>query len=160
VIHVRQPETHEIKGTKYLFVLIPPPEALKILTRLIKRTLPSVGGALSGSDLKGMAEALSGEINLESLTSKLAENMEEDEIQDTIKILLKYAKIGGRDIDFNVDFAGELMTMFEVISKVMEVNYRDFLDGLKEKFAAAVRKVASQKQSQSTGISGDLSSLK
>lgn len=152
---MRGTETHEIKGKSYEFCLMPPAEALRILTRLIKRTLPSVGGAFSGGDLKGITEAVNGAVNLDALAQNLASNLEEQEVEETVKAILKHVRVDGREININVEFPGEIMTMLAVVYKALEVNYADFFAGLKERFGAIIKKNSSQApKPRSTGSSG------
>lgn len=157
---MRGTEVHEIKGIKYEFCLIPPMDALKILTRLIKRTLPSVGGALAGNSIKGMADALNTNVNLDSMAKYLADNLDEREVQDTVREILQHVRIQGRVINIELDFAGEIMAMLKVVYKALEVNFSDFIEGLKEKLVATIKKATSQPTFPSTGTSGGQSSPK
>lgn len=153
---MRGTETHVIDGKKYEFMLIPPLEALRIITRIIKRILPPLGGAFSGSNIMDIANAIDGDINIQAMTISIAQNLDENEVEETVKQLMDYVMIDGRKINFSVDFAGTLMHMMAVIAKAIEVNYSDFLDGLKGRLATIIKNASSQKANiRSTGSSGE-----
>lgn len=126
-----QQESHVIDDIAYEFYMMPPGKALKIFVQLLKRALGPVGGALDGSSLS-LSDILKAKVNLNGLLSRLAENLDENWAHQTIMQLLEHVRhAGGTPIIFEVEFVGKIFHMLKVVGKSLEVNYRDFTEGLR-----------------------------
>ncbi len=106
--------------------------ALKILTRLTKTILPSIGALIDGAGSKPAAdgELPKEQVDLNMAMRELAERLDESQVLDTIKELLapEHVRLGtGMEMDFEKQFGGgNLKEMFDLVKAVLEVNYGDF----------------------------------
>lgn len=112
----------EIDGVIYQFAQLAPTVALKLLTRLIKL----VGGPMAAMSEPSMAD-------LGSIVSKLGENLDSDQVIDTIKMALSQTfPLGSTTLaplseQFDAHFINHgTFHMFKVLKKALEVQYGDF----------------------------------
>lgn len=153
-------KSHTIDGKEYDFYYINPSKALKLLTRLMKIALGPVGGAFAGSGGKD-ASLLDANISLDGFFARLAENLDEDMVLNTIKDIMFYVRHkGGAEIVFDAEFEGSMWHLMKVVRQALEVNYGDFFDGIKAELAAVIKKRTATtdpalKKQTPTGLSGD-----
>lgn len=108
-------------------------QALKVWTRLTKLVLPALGAA--GNSAASLGSVLDSELNLERVASLLTSNLTEDEVLKTVKDLLSPQCVsldGGMAIEFETHFAGRLLHLTKLLGQVLEVNYGDFFEGIKD----------------------------
>lgn len=138
---MRSPEEREIDGHSITITMLPPDQALKILTRLVK----VVGEPLAVfAEAGGLEAAVTGDLIKKSVQA-LAEKLDEDDVVKTVKELMECVLIGGKQGKqvFNAHFAGNLGHLFKVLQAVLEVQYGDFLGEL-----VALRRLSSATKPQ------------
>ena len=118
----------DIDDLHYTITMLPASEGLAIFTRLIK-LVGKPFAALSNSG--GLDAEVSAKL-LGLALEALAENLDEEVVQKTIKDLMKSAIVNGQQASkiFDVHFAGRMGHMMKVLVFILEVQYKDFLDGL------------------------------
>jgi hypothetical protein len=121
---MQRSETKEINGHNYQCTQFSASKGLKMLHRLGKILGPSL------SSLAGMnSENLQADM-LGSAIGSLFANCSEAEFETTVKELLTTTTIDGRAINFDLDFAGDLGSLFKLLAFVLKVQYGNFFDGL------------------------------
>lgn len=141
----KQPVRKKIDKYEFEFYPMPPRVALKLLTRLTKILGKPLGLAadtfmkLGNNGEKGILEtALNANIPSDAFAKvmeALAENLEEDQVVDTIETLLESVHgqfekdRGTRRLQFDIDFAGQTPLLLKVVAAALEVNYGDFFAG-------------------------------
>ncbi len=117
-----------IDGTDYTITMLPADKAVILFTRLTKL----IGKPLSNLVASGGMDAeVSGKL-IGLCIEGLSENLDEEVVLKTIKDLLASTMVGNQMLDkvFNVHFAGRIGHLFKVVWAVLEVQYKDFLEGL------------------------------
>lgn len=157
---MRETKTYSIDGQEYDFYYINPTKALRLLTRLIKIALGPVGGAFGGGGVSA-ASVLETTISLDGLFARLAENLDEDVVTNTIKEIMFYVRHkGGAEIIFDDEFEGNMWLLMKLVRQALEVNYGDFFDGIKAGIGTLKRTQGNNPgldKKTSTGSSGDQS---
>lgn len=124
-----------IDNRNYEFSLLPVKKAKKILFIITQLLGPSIGKAMSG--LTSLDTDIETEILplLGNAVSGLTERLNEQELDIIVDTLLPYIKIENegayRNIMLDTDFCGQLKSFYKVIFASLEVNFTDFLDGIK-----------------------------
>jgi len=157
---MQETKTYAIDGKEYDFYFINPTKALKLLTRLIKIALGPVGGAFGGGSVSATS-VLDTSISLDGLFARLAENLDEDVVTNTIKEIMFYVRHKeGAEIIFDAEFEGQMWHLMKLVRQALEVNYGDFFDGIKAELGILRRKREANsglEKKTSTGLSGDQS---
>ncbi len=99
-------------------------KGLKMFTRLVKL----IGEPAAMMFDKGESE-MSGEV-LAPMIKALASNIDESIVENLVKDLLEGVRCDGKEIQFDIHFAGNFGELFSVIRAVLEVQYGNFLSGL------------------------------
>jgi len=147
----------EIDGHTWLVAQFPASESLKILAKLTKLLGPSIA-ALSGT-VEGGKSILDVEVGGEDFAravSLLVERLDEEDVFNFVKRLLKDTRCDGREVlpEFDILFAGRLTTLIKVLVFVLEVNYEDFF-GIVEKVKEVMRAQEQQRMAELKATSGE-----
>lgn len=133
--------TREIDGLKVEVFLLPPKQALKVLTRLSKivgEPLGLAAGALLGGQKGAETEAVplsAREVQVDVLgkaVAALTDRLDEQVVLDTVETLLGSVHVktaddnGTRPVRMEHDFKGKTLTMLKVVAFALEVNFSDF----------------------------------
>ena len=115
-------ESKEISGKKVLVTKFPGRQGLMLKLKLLKIVLPIIPKEeSSGSDVMG------------NIATTLTEHADE-EIFDLILQLLNQTQVDnkavGEEHHFDIVFSGDFGLLYEVITYILEVNYKSFLDKL------------------------------
>lgn len=113
-------ETKEvtINSKKFLCTQFMAREGLKLQFRLIKQLGPVMGTLAS-----------EGDIDASSIAKALSQKIDEDACFDLVMDLLKSTKYKNQDIrgtDFDIAFAGDYKTLFELLYFIIDLNYGNF----------------------------------
>lgn len=147
-----------IGGTKYELAQIPSLYAIGLLTKIIKIIGEPAAVLFASSDKKSLLEKNVSPELMGMLMSKLMNGVDVEEIQDIIEELSKYIKVNiGKDqfleIDLDVHFGGNLLSLFSVLKALLEHNYSDFLsaaESLTKEYLPAERQGKSSENTPST----------
>jgi hypothetical protein len=148
------PIKKKVDGAEYEFSFLPPSTALKVLARINKLLLPSLGSIFSKLGKGGLMDTDFSSLNFESAATMLAERMDEDQILETIKELVGTVRHKtGMEVNFDVDFLGKPLHLLKVVKAALEVNYGDFFVELK----GGLKKIqtSTQEKQTSPGKSGE-----
>lgn len=155
------PSVTVIDGEGYIFYFLPPPLALKILTRLLKILGPGAGKFLDGGKLSDLLDREAEEA-IAPIIEAISERLEEDLVWQTIEQLLAYTKTDkNANLAIQTHFEGKPFHLLKVVTGCLKHNYSDFFkgsigqDGEKPKPAPT-----HPEKSTLTGSSGDRSSQK
>lgn len=113
----------KIGGHNFVFSMLNPPEAQRIIVRFAKMTAPAIETAKTlyeDGKLKGLA--------LGTIIEKLLPQLDEDDTEKTVNALLKCATPLGME-DPKFQGPGGLKLMYQVVYKSAEINFKDFLVG-------------------------------
>jgi hypothetical protein len=114
-----------IDGAAYMVTQFPARRALALQTRLLKLLGPSLATALGGIH-DGVIEAPVLSLALQQLGDKL----DESAAVDLVMQLLASTRKDGQEITdgvFDLEFAGQMDTLYKVLGFVLEVNFGGFL---------------------------------
>ena len=131
----RKKEKLQIDGHEVEIYQLPIPQSLKVMTRLMKILGKPLGAAASGgASIKGkdvVQNVLDNQIDLESIMGHLAESLDEDIVESTIRIIIPYVHIDGKQMKTleSFDEFGVGMVL-KAIGEALKVNYSDFFGEL------------------------------
>ena len=117
----------EVDGISYEVVRLDPFVALRLKARLMKRFLPAIGAVLGGGKFEKIFEA---DLDLASGLTVLAQQMDETELESTVREFLKPICRDGKPINPTIEFTGHDNRMLKLFWAALEVNYSDFFDSL------------------------------
>lgn len=117
-------ETKEVllNSKKFLVTQFMAREGLKLQFRLVKQLGPMMGSI--ASDL-----LLDGKIDAVVIAKALSQRIDEDACFSLVMDLLKNVKFKNQDlreIDFDVVFAGDYKTLYELLYFIIDLNYGNF----------------------------------
>lgn len=130
VICKNEYKTYMLSGTR----------GTEILLKLSRMYLPSVGVVIDevftpkneGKDNVGDFD-----ISFTDIAKEIVKKMDTGENLQIIKSLVEPCTRNGKQVDFDYDFRGKYMELFQVIAWTIELNFGDFfLSSLKEKFTS------------------------
>lgn len=118
----------EIDGHKYTVTQFPAREGLKIKSKLVKVITPLLIPFLGGA--KNLISSKFSEVDIDpSLLTHtvqlLLNHLSEDEVSNFVMRLLQCTRVDGKEITaelFDMEFAGEYITLYKVLYFVIEVN--------------------------------------
>src|SRR4051812_2624866 len=119
-----QSKERTIDGAAYQVTQFPARRALALQTRLLKLLGPSLATALGGIE--------DGRIDASVLSlalRQLGEKLDESATVDLVLQLLACTRKDGKEITegvFDLEFAGQLDSLYKVLSFVLEVNFGGF----------------------------------
>jgi hypothetical protein len=118
-------ETRQIEGSNYVVTQMPPLAALRMQAKLLKMLAPGLGKLDMKADMKSE--------DMVGVFGAIVANMNEDEAVATVVELCKCAaKDGTKITNFDIAFSDcPVGTPLKVAAFVLEVNYKDFFDGLR-----------------------------
>lgn len=128
----REAVTVTLEGKSFTIHQIDPFKSFRIFTRLTKLAAPA-GGRLAEATLAAKA---SGKALLDADVAsgwfadalrEVAEGLDEDTLEKTLRELLAPVQIEGRNLNFMTDFAGDVPLMMRVAAEVVRVEYGGFL---------------------------------
>jgi len=130
-----------VDKTVYEIHEMAPSKALRILTRIFKLAgIPLGQFASSVDDNDSLLKKKVDTDLIGKAVEKLAENMDEETVHDTVFELLECVRDkGGLEIDPDIHFQGKIFHMLKVVKEVLTVNYADFFGGLSVVSKAARR---------------------
>ena len=145
---MKQPTEKTIDKDKYTFTRMTPSDSLKVLTRLAKLIAAPMGAVVGKAKAGDTQSILDKEIDFEKALYALADRVNEDDVLDLVKTMMKQVLHHGSgniadafDAHFMDDDRG-LGHMFKVFSAALEVEYGAFfgvsLGGVKDLFKAAI----------------------
>ena len=112
-----------IGDSVYSVTQMPGLTALRMQSKLLKLVGPSFAQMVASAGSKSLDSGLA------SAASLLFNQLDPDTFENLVKDLLKGVRKDGKEIDkniLNMDFAGNLNELFQVLQYVIEVNYADF----------------------------------
>ena len=121
---MQRSDTIEINGSRFETTQFSATKSLKMLHRLGKILGPSL------SQLAGMNQ---GDIQADRIGAALGSlfsNCSENEFESTVKELLTTTTKDGRQINFDLDFAGDMGSLFKLLGFVLKVQYGNFLNAI------------------------------
>lgn len=131
---MRHTHEREIDGSRWTVTEFSATEGLRILTRLVKLLGDSAAKAFGALPTEGGISVLDAKIDWSMLGEAiggLANRLDEDEVDELVKRLLANTLIDGKagkepagGPRFDIVFQGRYVTLFKVLSFVLEVNYR------------------------------------
>lgn len=167
---MRQANSRTIGQYTYDVRQLPATPAYLMLLDLAKMVTPSAAaGVASIVGSGGIAKAVDAELDggfLMAAVEGLVDRLDNDKVQSIIQQLAAHTAVvaGDKYVElspqFEVHFAGRLGDMFRWLAFALEVNFSDFLPGLKARAKAALQvAMATKEQSRNTssGQSGDSS---
>jgi len=120
-----------IGDTEYSMTTFTASKGLTYLKQLVKVLAPSfaamaesAGSEVTSNDIKNavldqtlQADALSKAVTL------LVENMDKEDVVQLIQNLVASCRRNGKDINFNIDFAGNYSELMQILLEVCKYNY-------------------------------------
>lgn len=113
----------QIGDSVYSVTQMPGLTALRMQSKLLKLVGPSFTQMIASSVAKNL------DAGLPSAVSLLVNQLDPDTFENLVKDLLRGVRKDGREITkdiLNLEFAGNLNELFQVLQFVLEVNYADF----------------------------------
>lgn len=156
---MKEPKTVEIDGQKYLIGALPTSSSLKVLTLITKKILGPIGRAFENVPAGKIENILDADFDISAALTALADNLDQDEVVETIQTLFSMVKPFGKE-SLNFESLAQEYSMshvFILIKEAMEVNYGDFLEGSGGGLKAVMAGIL-QGKAKSTGSSGGQSS--
>lgn len=123
-------EKKEINGHEYSCTQLPASEAIKIqlkLTNILGESLGSVLGALVTKRDEDE------DSSLKSALGSLGSKLDSQDFYDLFVKMINTCAKDGKRINFEQEFSGNILGAWEVFIFALQVNYRDFIDGLLSK---------------------------
>lgn len=126
-----QAQEKTINESIYTVTPFPARLGLKLKMRLIKLLGPSIAKAVTALDLNEGGSVLESELDgdlIGQAIASLTENLGDDTV-DLMLDLLKSTRKNGVELNeqvFNLEFAGDYVTLYKVLYFVVEVNYGVF----------------------------------
>lgn len=131
--------TKEVGDLTVEVFMLPPKQAMKVLTRLTKVVGQPLGALASGlmgekpgENAKGLADRDLPPDIIERALVAFTDRLEEDMVTETIDIMFSVVHIqsgddvGTRPIRMDTDFRGKTLLMLKVFAAALEVNFADF----------------------------------
>lgn len=139
----KKPVIREIQNKQFEFFPLSPREALRLSTRLIKLLGEPFGMIIDAAASKGnkgnlIKNLLDGDIGGDVIAGairSLTDRLDEKEVEETCYMLLEKVHgqfegdRGPRQMNIEVDFAGEFDLFIQVVATSIEVNFGRFLQG-------------------------------
>lgn len=128
----REAVTVTIDGKSFTIHQIDPFKSFRIFTRLTKLAAPA-GGRLAEAAAsakvsgKNLLDADVGSGWFADALREVAEGLDEETLEKTLRELLAPVQLDGRNINFMTDFAGEVPLMLRVAAEVIRVEFGGFL---------------------------------
>lgn len=115
----------QIDGHTYAVTQFPGRRAFKIKTAILLKLGPALAVSLDGAVAKAGAD-----LNIASIASALEKiTMSSDEFLDLVLELISQTRRDGKEITpevFDLEFAGNLQTVYKVAAFVLEANFGNF----------------------------------
>lgn len=152
---MKQAQTKEINGIKFTVSPLLTSEGLIVMSRIMKLLGPTAAGALQEG------KGIDSEINLSGALNALAERLDETLVLDTIKKLVNDRSTqvgtpegGATQLNFELQFQGEFVTLMQVVQLAFEVNYGDFFGVLQGLFVKAMDMEKTLKKTETPEAAG------
>lgn len=162
----REAVKFKIDKNEYVFTQLDPRKGSKLFLWLLSLTGAPLGKAVGslkqGKGGKGILDAEADFDSIGLALEALLSKADNPEVESKIDIILDTVLYNAQPLNMDsLVFQGNILHMFKVIKKALEVNFSDFLD-VSRGVSAAVQKVMvsmSEKQTSAmkTGSSGDQS---
>lgn len=114
---VERAKTEIINGKTWVCGLFTTTSAIKYFVRLTK---------LGGESFAVISE-YTGDDAIQKAVSLLVQNLDKDDVNDLIKGLLSNTTVDGQSVNYDLEFMGDLGTLFKVLKLVVGANYGSFL---------------------------------
>jgi len=80
-----------------------------------------------GGEAFAVISEYTGDDAIQKAVSLLVQNLDKDDVNDLIKGLLSNTTVDGQPINYDLEFMGDLGTLFKVLKFVVGANYGSFL---------------------------------
>lgn len=128
---MQRSQERNIDGITYVCSQFPATKGLKMLHR-VGRFVSGPLSALAG-DMKPGQKMAALDMSTETLGKAIQsffETCDEATFENTVKDLLTSTTRDNKPINFDIDFAGQLGHLMKVLALVLEVNFKDFFNGI------------------------------
>jgi len=148
--------TKTVDGETYQIEQFATTKALNVLSDLVKIVGEPLALAVSGSTLSSEEQSRI----LGMAVSAMAQRMDKNTVVALVKTLIESCLKGeGAKINFELEFQGKLGHLFKLVYAVLEVQYGSFLGELLGRAGELAKTKGVNLSKQSTGESGELSSV-
>lgn len=113
-----------IGDDRYETTLFTTSKSIKILRRLVKVIGPSMAALFENKDEFGLDDT--GPIT--KAVSLLSDNIDKEDVVTLLQDILSNTTKNGKPINFDIDFMGQINTLFKVVVFVVKENYGGFFD--------------------------------
>lgn len=127
---MKKTEEKSIDGSTYAVSQFSATKSLKMFHRLGKMIGPAFGALTGGAALGDVANANVSAESFGAAIKALFDACDETVFERTVKDLLETTTKDGKPINFDLDFSGNIGSLFKVLAFVLEVNYSDFLGAI------------------------------
>jgi len=135
VNEIEYQKTVEVDGLDYKVHLLSPTRSIKWSVKLTK---------IIGEPVAGLASSGDGLSGLQNAVKSLLSRCDEGEVLELMKAMVETCTHKNKKLNFEDDFHGRVGHLLKLTSKVMEVQFGDFFDGLATVVKEAMKKIQEQ----------------